>query len=132
MMRDGRTIPAVAALAVAMASCAGNPQRLPVGVSVCSTVARTNGFGIVANVENKSDRPISSLYLSTAFYQNFRYQRYTGSARLSSELDPGQKRDVTFAVEQSSGAKPQGQAIRCFITHIGYLDGTSQDAPPSL
>jgi hypothetical protein len=69
--------------------------------------------------------------LSTQFYQNFRYQRYEGSAQLKQELDPGQKRDVTFIVAAANSAQFQGQAIRCFITHIGYLDGTSQDAPPN-
>jgi hypothetical protein len=116
---------------VVPAACAGNPQQLPVGVSFCRAVADIHGAGIVANVENKSDRPISRLELSAAFYQNFRYERYTASARLRQELDPGQKRDVSFAVNQTPPAAPQGQAIRCFVTHIGYLDGTSQDAPPN-
>jgi len=69
--------------------------------------------------------------LAAAFYQNFRYQKYTASAHLQQELDPGQKRNVTFVVGEAPSIHPQGQAIRCFVTHIGYLDGTTQDAPPS-
>jgi hypothetical protein len=123
---------ALLALCVALpAACAANPQQLPVGVSACNAVEDKNGPGILANVENKSDRPISRLELMSAFYQNFRYQRYTASAHLKQELDPGQKRDVMFSVGETPAIQPKGQAIRCFITHIGYLDGTSQDAPPN-
>ena len=118
-------------LAIVLAACAGNPQRLPVAVSVCSAIAQPNGFGIAANVQNNADRPISRLDVSSAFYQGFRYQRYTGSVQFKRELDPGQNRDVVFGVDETPAARPHGQAIRCFITHIGYLDGTSQDAPPS-
>jgi hypothetical protein len=114
-----------------VAGCAGNPQRLPVGVSVCSAVAQTHGFGIVAAIENRSDRPISRLDVTATFYQDFRYRQYAGFARLKEELDPGQKREVSFIVSEPGTSHPQGQAIRCFMTHIGYLDGTSQDAPPS-
>lgn len=116
---------------LALAACAGNPQRLPVAVSACGAVPEPGGLGIVASVQNNSDRPISRLDLTGAFYQDFRYRRYTGSARLKQELDPGVRRDVVFAVAETAKTHPQGQAIRCFITHIGYLDGTSQDAPPS-
>jgi hypothetical protein len=115
----------------ALCACAGNPQQLPVAVSACNTVAGARGLGIVANVENKSYRPISRLTLTTAFYQDFRYQRLTASATLQNELDPGQKRYVTFIVGESTATLSRGQAIRCLVTHIGYLDGTSQDAPPN-
>lgn len=113
------------------AACAGNPQQLPVGVSICNAVQAQQGFTILATVENKSDRPISRLDLTTAFYQNFRYEHFTGSAQLKQELDPGQKREVTFSVAAAGNMMPQGQAIRCVITHIGYLDGTTADAPPN-
>lgn len=117
-------------LVLALAACAANPQQLPVGVSICSAQSSPHGLTIVANIENKSDRPISHLDLATAFYQNFRYQKLTASAQLKQELDPGAKRDITFAVDVTGAASPQGQAMRCVVTHIGYLDGTSQDAPP--
>lgn len=120
---------AAIALVFALTACAGNPQRLPVGVSICNAVGAAHGFDVVATVQNKSNLPISRLDLTTAFYQNFRYQSFTGSAKLAKELDPGEKRDVTFRIAGAAHALPQGQAIRCFITHIGYLDGTSQDAP---
>jgi hypothetical protein len=117
-----------AAFALLLSSCAGNPQQLPVGVSICNAVATPQGFNIVANVENKSDRPITGLGLTTAFYQDFRYRSYSGSAHLKQELDPGQKRDITFDIGAPKTLS-HGQAIRCFITHIGYMDGTSADAP---
>lgn len=119
-----------AALALLLSACAGNPQQLPVGVSNCNAVAAPQGFDIVANVENKSDRPITSLALTTAFYQDFRYRSYTGTAHLKQELDPGQKRDITFDIANKGKSLSRGQAIRCLITHIGYMDGTSADAPP--
>lgn len=114
-----------------LCACAGNPQQLPVGVSICNAVETPAGFTLSATVENKSDRPISSLGVTAAFYQNFRYESFTGTTMLKQELDPGQKRDVSFDIEQAGKAGPQGQAIRCFVTHIGYLDGTSADAPPN-
>jgi len=120
----------VPVLVLALAACAANPQQLPVGVSVCSTKAAPQGLTIVANIENKSDRPISRLDLATAFYQNFRYRKLTASAELKQELDPGQRRDIAFDVAPSGGENPHGQAMRCVVTHIGYMDGTSQDAPP--
>jgi hypothetical protein len=119
-------------LIATMASCASNPQRLPVRVSLCNAVASPNGFQIIATVQNASDRPISQLELTTAFYQNFRYQRYTASAHLAQELDPGSARNITFDVaaqgRRAQGRRAQGQAMRCFVTHIGYMDGTSADA----
>ena len=108
-------------------SCASNPQRLPVRVSLCNAVESANGIHITARVQNASDRPISQLELTTAFYQNFRYQRYTSSAHLSNELDPGRTRDVTFSVAAQGAGRAQGQAMRCFVTHIGYMDGTAAD-----
>lgn len=116
---------------LALAACVGNPQRLPVALWACRALPERSGFGIVANVQNASDRPISRLDVTGVFYQDFRYQRYTGSAQLKQELDPGSKRDVVFFVAETAKTHPQGQAIRCLVTHIGYLDGTSQDAPPS-
>ncbi len=121
---------APAALAFAMAACAGNPQRLPVGVSICNAVRTGHGLRIEATVQNESDRPISQLNLATAFYRDFRYARFAAFTQLDRELDPGQKRTVEFVVTASGQPVPQGEAIRCFITHIGYLDGTSADAPP--
>jgi hypothetical protein len=121
----------VCALAlVAMAACtacASNPQRLPVRVSLCNAVASPNGIHIIATVQNASDRPISQLDLTTAFYQNFRYQRYTSSAHLSQALDPGRAREVTFNVAAQGAGRAHGQAMRCFVTHIGYMDGTFAD-----
>lgn len=118
------------ALAALLASCAGNPQRLPVGLSLCNAVAQPNGFAVSASVENKSDKPISTLGLALSFYRDFRYSSYTASAHLRQELDPGQKREVRFDVSGPRGTQ-SGQALRCIVTHIGYMDGTSADLPPS-
>lgn len=121
-------LPALA-LAAALSSC-GSPQQLPVGLSVCNALAQGSGFAVSATVQNKGDKPISALGLSLSFYRDFRYSSYTASARLQQELDPGQKRKVTFAVSGPHGTQ-SGQALRCIVTHIGYLDGTSADLPPS-
>jgi hypothetical protein len=121
---------ALAAAVLAFASCAGNPQRLPVGLSFCNAVAQADGFAVSATVENKSDKPIMSLALALSFYHDFRYTSYTASAQLSKELDPGQKRDVTFGVSGPRIAQT-GKALRCIVTHIGYMDGTSADLPPA-
>lgn len=118
------------ALAAVVASCAGNPQRLPVGLSLCSAVAQGGGFAVRATVENKGDKPISALTLALSFYRDFRYSSYTASARLPQGLDPGSKRDVTFEVSGPPGSQ-SGQALRCVVTHIGYMDGTSADLPAS-
>jgi len=108
----------------------GNPQRLPVGLSLCDAVAHPGGFAVRATVENKGDKPISNLTLGLSFYRDFRYTSYTADARLRNELDPGQKREVSFDVTGPPGAQ-SGQALRCIVTHIGYLDGTSADLPAS-
>jgi hypothetical protein len=120
----------VASAALALTSCAGNPQRLPVGLSLCNAVPQTGGFAIDATVENKSDKPIANLALALSFYREFRYTSYTASARLKEELDPGQKRHVMFDVMGPAGTQ-NGTALRCIVTHIGYMDGTSADLPPS-
>lgn len=119
------------ALALAPAACGGHPQQLPIGVSSCSAAALPAGLSIVARIENKSDRPISQIEIESSFYQNFRYQKLAAFAQLKEELDPGQTRNVTFAVAQAPAPQPRGQAMRCFVTHIRYLDGTSQEAPPN-
>lgn len=118
------------ALAAALASCAGSPQQLPVGLSLCNAVAQGSGFAVSATVQNKGDKPISVLGLALSFYRDFRYSSYTASAHLRQELDPGAKRDVLFDVSGPHGAQ-SGQAMRCLVTHIGYMDGTSADLPPS-
>jgi hypothetical protein len=123
-----RTFIAALVAAAAFSACTGTPQQLPVGVSVCNAVQTPQGFHVVANVENKSNKPISGLAMATEFYQNFRYQRFVGNAQLKQELDPGQRRDVTFDVS-TPAASVRGQAMRCFVTQVRYLDGTVQNAP---
>jgi hypothetical protein len=121
---------AALAPALLLVACASNPQRLPVNVSICNAVAKAHGFDVTATVQNKSDKPITSLALSLAFYRDFRYAQFTATTHLSKELDPGEKRDVMFDVPAPT-AQESGQAMKCLVTHIGYMDGTSADLPPS-
>jgi hypothetical protein len=118
------------ALAAVLASCAGSPQQLPVGLSLCNAVAHGSGFAVTATVQNKGEKPISALGLALSFYRDFRYSSYTASAQLRQELDPGEKRDVTFEVSGPQGEQ-SGEAMRCIVTHVEYMDGTSADLPPS-
>lgn len=113
-----------------LASCAGNPQRLPVGLSVCNAIEQPSGFAVHATLENKADKPITGLALSLAFYRNFRYSQFSASTHFKKELDPGEKRDITLDVSAPS-MKESGQAMRCLVTHVGFLDGTSADLAPS-
>lgn len=110
-----------------LAGCASNPQGLPVGVALCDAVPSVGGFAVHTSVQNKSDRPISVLAFNMSFYRDFRYSTFNASTHLSKELDPGEKRDISFDVPSS--ARISGDAIRCLVTHIGYLDGTSADLP---
>ncbi|HEV3152309.1 MAG TPA: hypothetical protein VGZ02_00740 [Candidatus Baltobacteraceae bacterium] len=121
---------AAAAACLCLAACFGTPQGLPVSLSVCSAIPSSHGLEIVTRVGNRSTKPIARLDLVAAFYQNFRYERYHATASLNAELDPGDARDVTLAVLDAPNASLRGQAIHCYATHVGYLDGTSDDAPP--
>ncbi|HET6895885.1 MAG TPA: hypothetical protein VFH72_10940 [Candidatus Baltobacteraceae bacterium] len=119
-----------AVLAFALGACASSPQRLPVGVSLCNAVETPSGFTVSATVQNKADKPITSLGLALGFYHDFKYAQFTTATHLAKELDPGEKRDVSFTVTAPS-TKERGQAMRCLVTHIGFMDGTSADLPPS-
>ena len=118
---------AVAAMLLALAAC-GSPQQLPLSIPRCDAVMTKHGIELVAQVSSKANKPISELTVAVEFYQNFRSTRMQGQAKIVPELDPGQQREITFAV--ASSATAQGPAMRCFATHIGYLDGTSADARP--
>lgn len=111
-------------LALLLNACGANPQQLPVDVSGCHAAPQAQGFNVAARVDSKANRPISRLYMTMTFYQDFRYRTFTGYAELPQELDPGQHRDVTFQVANPSEPAPRGQAMRCFVTRVGYLDGT--------
>lgn len=119
-----------AVLAFALGACASSPQRLPVGVSLCNAVETPDGFRVDATVQNKADKPITTLALALSFYHDFRYAQFNASTHLGKELDPGQKRDITFTVT-APRIKERGQAMKCLVTHIGFMDGTSADLPPS-
>lgn len=121
---------AVALAALALAGCGGNPQELPVRVSHCRAVPAAKGFTVVANIENTAEKPISALEMAISFYTDFRYRKFAGSGSVQKELDPGDKREVTFSIGAPGNASLSGPAMGCFVTHVRYLDGTSQDAPP--
>lgn len=123
------SLPALA-LVFGLGACAGNPQRLPVGLSVCNAVATAGGFNVSATVQNKSDKPITSLGLALDYYRDFRYAQFTAATHLRKELDPREKREVTFNVA-APAVKESGAPMRCLVTHVGYMDGTSADLPPS-
>ena len=126
------TRPAVPAAALlVLAACIGTPQGLPVSLSICKAVPRAGSVDIVTDVGNRSSKPISRIDLVASFYQDFRYRKYEASASLARELDPGEQRRVTLAVTDAGGTRLQGQAIHCYATHVGYLDGTADDAPPN-
>jgi hypothetical protein len=124
-----RTALTSSGFALLLAACASNPQQLPVGVSGCHATPNAQTFVVVARVDSNADRPISHLDMTITFYQDFRYRSFTGSAQLRQELDPGQHQDVTFQISNAGGPAMRGQAMRCLVTRIGYLDGTSQSAP---
>ena len=111
-----------AAVIVALTACAGSPQRLPVTVSDCRAVRSGAGYAIGATIRNDAYTPIAGVTMSADFYSGFRYRTYDVAARLPRELDPGDRRSMLFA----GGAPPAaGAAIRCLITRIDYLDGTT-------
>jgi hypothetical protein len=124
-------IPIAFAASFALAGCFGNPQGLPVNISICSAAPDERGFDLVALVHNRATKPMSRIDVTAAFYQDFRYRDFSATAFLKNELDPGEARRVTFVVFHTVKQPPKGQAIRCYATHVGYLDGTSEDAPPS-
>lgn len=109
------------------AGCGGNPQGLPISVEHCRAPA-DGVMRLVAEVQNKSDRPIAQIDLSVTFYQYFRYETYVAGARMRKELDPGERRDVTFNIDARNVPRARGQALRCFATHLRYLDASTQDA----
>lgn len=108
-----------------------HPQQLPVSVSRCDAVANASGFSVDALVRNDGEKPISSIDMAVDFYQSFRYQRFSTAVHLKTELDPGKSRRLHFGVLDSGTAREQGGALRCLVTRIGYLDGTSLTLPPA-
>ena len=98
-------------------------------MSICSAVRLQGGLALSAAVRNGSSKPLSRIDVIASFYQSFRYRSVAATAFLQPELDPGRSRRVLFTVLHPD-AGVRGQAIRCYATHLGYLDGTSDDAPP--
>lgn len=117
-------------MAALLTACASNPQQLPVDVSNCRAVPRAATFDVLASIKSKADRPVSRLDMDVTFYQDFGYRTVAGTAQLPQELDPGQQRDITFTVAQGDRTT-RGRAFRCYVTRVGYLDGTWQVAPRS-
>lgn len=115
--------------ALLLSGCGGGQAQLPVAISRCDAVIEPNGVTIVAKLRSDASKPIRGVRVGVDFYQNFRYIHLTGGATLARELDPGQTQDVTLSVEKRGNVKVQGNAMRCYSTHIDYLDGTTADLP---
>ncbi len=120
---------APALLALVFAAC-GSPQQLPVDISSCGGVRSPHGVILTAVVKNTAYKPITGLSLSVDFYHDFRFARLYGNAKILPALDPGEERNVTFDLAAQPSAA-QGRAMRCFATHVSYLDETSRDVAPS-
>jgi hypothetical protein len=114
---------------IALAGC-GTPQKLPVEIPWCDAIPVSHGVIAVASVRNKASKPISGLVVAIDFYRNFRYARVQGVAKLPHVLDPGQERHIVFKIA-AAPSSAEGRAMRCFATHISYLDGTSEDVTVS-
>jgi len=110
---------------IALAGC-GTPQRLPLEIPRCDAVRTAKGVTLTALVTSRATKPISGLAVVADFYHDFRTASVQASAAISPELDPGQQRSVVFEIG-APPAQAQGRAMRCFATHISYLDGTSED-----
>ena len=117
------------ALALLLAACGGNAQRLPVKITSCKAVPSVQGADLHVTVENKSYKPISELDFSAAFYASFRYTKFAAASALPQEFDPGQSREI---VAPLAGATTDlhGPAMVCLVTRIRYLDGTADVVPP--
>lgn len=115
---------------IALAGC-GTPQGLPLEIPRCDAVRTAKGgVTLTALVTSRATKPISGLVVTADFYHDFRSASMQGSAPVRPELDPGQQRSVVFAIG-AAPAQAQGRAMRCFATHISYLDGTSESVAPS-
>lgn len=118
-----------AALAFAFAGC-GTPQRLPVDIPRCDAVRTAHAVTLTAQVISRAQKPISGIALTVDFYRDFQTASLHAAATIKPELDPGKQRDVVIDVA-ATPRQAQGRAMRCFATHLSYLDGTSQDVAPA-
>ena len=117
---------ATAAALCALAACTGRGSSLPVSVSRCEGISASS---LSATIRNDADRPIKRVSMITDFYQNFRSLHGTATAVVPGELDPGAERALTFAFDTPLPVAASGNATRCVVTRIDYLDGTSQSLP---
>lgn len=125
-----KVAPGALLLSIALAGC-GTPQRLPLEIPRCDAVRTAKGGAtLTALVTSRATKPISGLVVAVDFYHDFHSASVQGSAPVSPELDPGQQRSVVFNIG-TSPVQAQGRAMRCFATHISYLDGTSESVAPS-
>jgi len=114
---------------IALIGC-GTPQRLPLEIARCDAVRTAKGVTLTAFITSRATKPISGLVLAVDFYHDFRTASVQASAPIDPELDPGRQRSVVFKIA-APPAQAQGRAMRCFATHISYLDGTSEDVTRS-
>ncbi|MGZ3504070.1 MAG: hypothetical protein ACXVAM_05885 [Vulcanimicrobiaceae bacterium] len=116
--------------ALALSACASRQPPLPVSIHRCDAVILPHGFTVNATLHSDARKPVSGVRVAVDFYQDFRYSQFVGSAKLAHELDPGQTQDVVLTVAKNGNLKVAGNAMRCYATHIDYLDGTAADLPP--
>jgi len=114
-----------AAVVLSLLTACGAPQQLSVAVRRCDAVQTHDGYKIIASVQNRSQKPISSIDLAVNFYRDFKTTNIRTTTHLKTELDPNATRDLSFSIH----VPVQGPSMRCFATHIGFLDGTSLDVP---
>jgi hypothetical protein len=127
---NARTLGFALFAAVLLAACGSRQQALPVSIRRCDAVVGQHGFTVAASLRNDAQKPISAVRVAVDFYQDFRFSQFSAAAKLARELDPGQTQDVVLTVQNPARTKVVGKAMRCYATHVDYLDGTKADLRP--
>ncbi|MDQ2872522.1 MAG: hypothetical protein M3R35_05290 [Candidatus Eremiobacteraeota bacterium] len=123
-------IVSTALLVLLAGGCAGN--GLPLHVSGCTAVPSTGGVMLLARVRSEASKPIARARVLAEFYSDFRSSHLIAQATFAPELDPKQSREVRFSALDAGRESITGDAMRCTVTHLDYLDGTNADLPGSL
>lgn len=128
-----KAVPALRLLTLCAAlipvACGSTRTRLPVALSQCRAGGGAQANSLRARVRSEASKPIRELFVGADFYRDFRYVRLTGSRDFKRELDPGQTRDVAFALDER--APSLDRAIECLVTRVDYLDGTTASLAPA-
>lgn len=116
-----------ALVALVLCACGAAQSSLPVSIRRCDAVMLARGVTVNATIHNDATKPASAVRVAVEFYQNFRFERFIGDTKLAHGLDPGKSQDVVLTMEKSGNVAVSGKAMRCYATHVDYLDGTSDD-----